>query len=93
MFFFSMYICMRYQCMYDDPNLSSYCDVSNILTPPMSRIQDIWVGGGGVGVGGGWEPKAGDTIHWNRNRVVVSSTKHGDSHSPHVRPRRLSAAV
>ena len=29
-------------------------------------------------------PKVGYTIHWNRNRVV-SSTKHRDSHSPHVR--------
>ena len=56
-----------------------------------------WVGGGGVG-GWGWrvgwalgvggKPKAGYTIHRYRDRAIVPSMKHRNSHSVHVRPRR-----
>ena len=50
---------------------------------------------GGVGwvLGAGGKPKVGYTIHWNGKRVVVSSTKHRDSNSLCVRPRRSWAAV
>ena len=43
-----------------------------------------------MGVGVGRKLKVGYTIG---NRVVVSSTKHRDNHSPRVRPRRSWAAV
>ena len=33
------------------------------------------------------------TIHWHKERATVSSVKHRNSHSVHVRPRRSLAAV
>ena len=55
----------------------------------MDSVYRGWVGGRGVD----GKPKAGYTIHWNGNRVVVSLTKHRDSNSPRVRRRRSWAAV
>ena len=42
------------------------------------------MGGWEGGVGVGKKPKTGYTIHWNRNKVVVSSMKHRNSHSVHA---------
>ena len=44
-----------------------------------------------VGVGG--KPKAGYTIHGHRDRAIVSSVKHRNSHSVPVRSRRSLAEV
>ena len=52
-----------------------------------------WVGGRGWAVRAGGQLKLVYIIHWNRDRMVVSSIKHRNSHSVHVRPRQSLAAV
>ena len=49
--------------------------------------------GGGVGVGVGGKPKAGNTIHKEANSSAVSSVGHRNSHSQPGKTRRSSAAV
>ena len=54
-----------------------------------------WANGRGVGwvLGVGGKPKVGYTIHKYRDRAIVPSMKHRNSHSVHVRSRRSLAAV
>ena len=53
----------------------------------MDSVYRGWVNGW---EGVGWaldvsgKPKASCTIKWNRNRVIVSSVKHRNSHSVHT---------
>ena len=51
--------------------------------------------GVGMGVGGGWEAKGGlyHPLEQESNRLVVSSMKHRNSHSVHIKPRWSLAAV
>ena len=50
-------------------------------------------GGGGVGVGGRWEAEGGLCYPLEQEQVVVSSMKHRNSHSVHVKSRLSLAAV
>ena len=51
------------------------------------------VGGGEVDVGGGWEPKAGNTIHKQANSSAMSSVGQRNCHSQPGRIRQSSAAA
>ena len=51
------------------------------------------MGGGGVDVVGGWEAEGGLYHPLVQGQSHCALMKHRNSHSVHVRPRRLLAAV
>ena len=60
----------------------------------MKFIGGGWVGGGGVGIEGGWEAEGGQyTIHSEANSSIGCSVEHRNCHSQPGRCRRSLAAV
>ena len=59
----------------------------------MKYIKGGRAGGGGVGIGVGWEAEGGNTIHKEANSSAMSSVGHINLHSQPGRVRQSSAAV